>query len=211
MRSLKKLLAAFREKLGVLSKWSRAPVAGRPGPRRLAAFAARHPEGAAFRSWQSSYRPSASFAMERYHSINAFYLVDESGNRRAVRWQAEPRTQWAAAEGGKDDALGQDLIRRAAMQPVEFELVFTFAGPGDPVDDPSALWPGNRTRVKAGSITVTAAELQGEGECNAINFDPLVLPAGMAPTATPILHARSAAYAVSLRRRAYEVATGDTP
>lgn len=37
-----------------------------------------------------------------------------------------------------------------------------------------------------------------------MNFDPLVLPTGVAPTADPILRARSAAYAESYRRRAKE-------
>jgi catalase len=38
-----------------------------------------------------------------------------------------------------------------------------------------------------------------------MNFDPLVLPTCIEPSADPILRARGAAYAESFRRRAKEV------
>jgi catalase len=38
----------------------------------------------------------------------------------------------------------------------------------------------------------------------AINFDPLVLPAGIAPSDDPLLSARSAVYSQSFTRRAGE-------
>jgi catalase len=45
--------------------------------------------------------------------------------------------------------------------------------------------------------------LQGEdtGACRDVNFDPLVLPAGIAASDDPLLSARSAAYSRSFTRR----------
>lgn len=65
-------------------------------------------------------------------------------------------------------------------------------------------WAGGRKQITAGTISITRAEDQSTGNCNAINFDPLVLPRGIAPSGDPILRARSAAYAESYRRRARE-------
>jgi hypothetical protein len=37
---------------------------------------------------------------------------------------------------------------------------------------------------------VTGIEAEGDGNCRDINFDPLVLPAGIAPSDDPLLSAR---------------------
>ena len=52
------------------------PQTGKPDPARMQAFYAAHPESAAFRAWAAGHVPSDSFASRRYHSINAFYLID---------------------------------------------------------------------------------------------------------------------------------------
>ncbi|MNC81585.1 Catalase-related peroxidase precursor [compost metagenome] len=45
-----------------------------------------------------------------------------------------------------------------------------------------------------------------QGACRDLNFDPLILPSGIEPSADPILAARSAAYAESFNRRSREAA-----
>ena len=47
---------------------------------------------------------------------------------------------------------------------------------------------------------------QQQGPCNDINYDPLILPDGMAPSSDPILNARSSAYAKSYNLRTHEQA-----
>jgi catalase len=42
---------------------------------------------------------------------------------------------------------------------------------------------------------------QRGAECERINFDPLVMADGIAPTNDPVLQFRSAAYAVSFAKR----------
>jgi len=45
---------------------------------------------------------------------------------------------------------------------------------------------------------------QREGKCNDINYDPLILPDGIAASDDPLLNARSAAYAKSYNLRTRE-------
>lgn len=174
------------------------------GPEAITAFFRAHPESADFLAWKARYQPTASFATEQYHSINAFYLVDEGGQRRAVRWSFEPRANKPVTQAQHKDALHDELQQRLAQQTVVFDWVFTFAGAGDDENNPAKQWPGNRQRVVVGELEISAWQPQSSGHCHVINFDPLVLPDGIEPTRDPILRARSAAYAESYRRRAWE-------
>jgi catalase len=49
-----------------------------------------------------------------------------------------------------------------------------------------------------------ALQSEDDGACGDIAFDPLVLPAGIAPSDDPLLPARSAAYMRSFTRRESE-------
>ena len=88
--------------------------------------------------------------------------------------------------------------------PAVFDLIFTLADPTDNENDPTVPWPESRPTVVAGQLLIREAQPETNGQCKDINFDPLVLPTGMAATEDPILRARSAAYAESYRRRARE-------
>lgn len=189
------------------------PATGRPDPARLAAFFEAHPESAAFRAWQAQYRPSDSWATTRYHSINAFELVAADGRRQPVRWALEPEQAFAPLGEGPhaEDALSQEFAQRLQRGPVRWTLRLQLAEPGDAITDPSQPWPEQRRQIDAGVVELVAAQAQQGGACNGLNFDPLVLPQGIEPSADPILHARRAAYAESLRRRARETLTGAGP
>jgi catalase len=54
-------------------------------------------------------------------------------------------------------------------------------------------------------VTLDSVKPDAPGNARDINFDPLVLPAGIEPSDDPLLSARSAVYAASYRRR-----TGET-
>lgn len=72
---------------------------------------------------------------------------------------------------------------------------------GEFVTDPTVLWPSGRKEFKAGTLTIASETPQQGGPCEKINYDPLVMADGIAPTADPILTFRSPAYAVSFSRR----------
>ena len=80
----------------------------------------------------------------------------------------------------------------------------TVGQPGDPTDDATVPWPRDRRRVDVGMLTIDQIEGEARGNCRDINFDPLVLPDGIAPSDDPLLSARSAVYSQSFTRRAGE-------
>jgi catalase len=181
------------------------PATGKPNTDALMAFFESHPETAEFGQWQASYQPSASFADEQYNSINAFYLVDDKAQKRAVRWSALPVTPSAVSLSSDDpNALQNALIAQVSEGPIIFDLHVRFAEAEDDENDPTRSWPVSRQRTVAGSIVIDRVGDQALEDCNVINFDPLVLPIGITATNDPILNARSAAYAESYRRRARE-------
>jgi catalase len=73
-----------------------------------------------------------------------------------------------------------------------------------PDDDATLPWPAERERVDVGTVTLDRVESDDTSAATAINFDPLVLPAGIAPSDDPLLSARSAVYSQSFTRRAGE-------
>jgi len=73
--------------------------------------------------------------------------------------------------------------------------------PGDSEDNATLAWPETRRHFKAGTLTITQAMRQSGAECEKINFDPLVMADGIAPTNDPVLLFRSPAYAISFGKR----------
>lgn len=199
---------AFYEQLATLTP---DPTTGQRNPQRIQAFFASHPETQAFSAWQKAYIPTQSFATERYHSINAFYLINRDGKRQAVRWAAVPASQAGVTTQSSShldpeqaDALQTEFMARVKQAPAVFDLVFTLADASDNENDPTVPWPETRPHIVAGQLLIRTTSSQANGQCRDINFDPLVLPSGIEATADPILRARSAAYAESYRRRARE-------
>ena len=184
------------------------PATGKPDPAKIAAFFAAHPETAAFRAWAKTARPSASFATESYESLNAFVFVDANGKRQPVRWRMLPQATdgGGAGKAGDADYLAADLAERLAHGPLRWQLQITLANPGDPTNDATKTWPSDRRTIDAGTLVIDATTPQESGPCRDINYDPLVLPAGIAASDDPLLPARSAAYADSYLRRTSEEA-----
>jgi catalase len=76
--------------------------------------------------------------------------------------------------------------------------------PEDPTNDATIPWPPDRQQVDAGTLTIDHIESDDRSLARDINFDPLVLPDGIAPSDDPILSTRSAA-SVSFTRREGEL------
>ncbi|MHC1479165.1 catalase family peroxidase [Frateuria aurantia] len=188
------------------------PATGKPDPAKVAAFFAAHPETGAFMAWVKTAHPSASYATERYNSINAFELVDAAGRRQAVRWSMVPVASDVAPPGpggAAADYLQADLLQRLQQGPLQWHLQLTLAQPGDPTADATRAWPDDRRQIDAGTLVIQAAAPQDSGPCRDINYDPLVLPDGIEASDDPLLPARSAAYASSYLRRTTEEALGE--
>lgn len=189
------------------------PATGKPDPEKMKAVLAKHPEIANFMAWSKDARTPNSLANTRFNGVNAFRLIDAQGRERAVRWSMRPHAPFVAADperlaSASRDFLGEDLDRRLAAGPLQWDMVMQFAAPGDPIEDPSKAWPDTRPETKVGTLSLTRAQAQAGGPCFDLNFDPLILPQGIAATDDPVLHARSAVYSVSFNRREREISRG---
>lgn len=192
------------------------PATGKPDPARMAAFLARHPEAKRFQAWAKSAQWSNSWANTTYHGVNAFRFIDDAGRTRFVRWSMEPQAPFAAmgdAERQKaaPDYLAHELTARLGQGPLRWNMVVTEAAPGDTTDDPSQSWPADRPRHVVGVLVLESSQAQANGTCRDVNYDPTVVPTGVALSDDPILAARAAAYSVSFNRREREIAAGHVP
>ena len=97
--------------------------------------------------------------------------------------------------------LEQALVNRVQQGPVLWDMVVSIGEVGDPQDNPTLAWPETRTKIKVGTLSIRAAMAQKGAECERINFDPLVMADGIAPTNDPVLLFRSPAYAISFGKR----------
>lgn len=178
-------------------------------PGAMPAFAAAHPELGKFGAWVKSAPWTASYAEERYNSINAFIFTDSSGADHAVRWSLLPVEK--PVDVSPDDLakrapdfLEQEIQQRVAEHPARWTMAVTVANAEDPVADPNQAWPEDRRTVPVGTLTITRIEPEPDGPCRDITFDPSVLPDGIRTSADPFPAARSAVYRVSYDRRTAE-------
>jgi catalase len=185
----------------------RASAPGRARLVRLPLFLATHPEVLpALRANAPALKPPASYASARYYAIHAFKWVGADGSERYVRYRWLPEAGEASlsgeeARGRGADYLQDDLRERLAGEPIRFRLELQIAGPGDKVDDPTAVWPRERETVIAGTLELTGLETGRETAGDVLVFDPNRLTDGIEASEDPILKFRSPAYSVSVERR----------
>ncbi len=185
------------------------PKTHKPDPKKMVAFMASHPEFAqAVKIFQS--RPvSSGFDNSTFNGLNAFRFTNAAGVTTPVRWSMVPvdafKPEGTAQSANLDkNYLFDDFITRIHNAPVQWRLILTVGQSGDRTDDATIPWPADREQVDAGRLTLDAVEAEAPGNCRDVNFDPLVLPVGIAPSDDPLLSARSAIYSKSFTRRAGE-------
>jgi catalase len=152
---------------------------------------------------------STGFDNSTYNSLNAFRFVNAAGTSVLVRWSmvpAQPFEPASATQPTNQDKnyLFDALISRIHQQPLQWHLVITIGLPEDPTNDATLAWPDNRQHQDVGTLTIEHVESEDDGPCRDINYDPLVLPAGIEPSDDPLLSARSATYSQSFTRCAGE-------
>ena len=184
-------------------------LANKNDPNAIKQFIAAHPEFPAFYTWLTTTPQTASYAQERYNSLNSFVFTNAAGQDNVVRWslvpEAKPQTLTAdELKQRAPDFLDTDITQRVASTPQRWTMIVTVANPGDPTADPSKAWPDDRRKVTAGTLVVSAIQPEADGPCRDLNFDPTVLPSGMHVSDDPFPAARSAAYSVSFNRRTAE-------
>jgi catalase len=180
------------------------PSTGKPNPAAMKAFLDRHPETAQVLSVIKSQPPASGFDNTTFYGLSAFRFLDGSGTSTPVRWLLTPMQPFepASAPAAPDkNYLFEALIAQMHRHPLRWRLILVIGQPGDPTHDATIAWPANRERVEAGTLTLDRVEAEATSAATDINFDPLVLPAGIAPSNDPLLSARSAVYSQSFTRR----------
>jgi catalase len=149
---------------------------------------------------------SSGFGNTTYHGLNTFLFTNAAGKTNPVRWILKPMQPFESAGAAPPDKnyLFDELITQVHRQPLRWRLIVIVGEPGDPTNDPSIGWPADREQVDVGTLTLDRVEAEESSAATDIFFDPLTLPAGMAPSDDPILLVRSPIYSESHRRRAGE-------
>jgi catalase len=180
----------------------------KPDPARMKAFLASHPETVQALTIINGQPKSSGFDNSTFHGLNAFRFSNAAGDTIPVRWLLTPLQPFQAASAAsapKDtNYLFEALIAQIHGQRLRWHLIVIIGQAGDPTNDATLAWPAEREQVNVGTLTLERVESEATSAATDINFDPLVLPAGMAPSDDPLLSARSAVYAQSFTRRAGE-------
>ncbi|HLX72295.1 MAG TPA: catalase [Verrucomicrobiae bacterium] len=182
------------------------PATKKPDPAKMQAFLAKYPESAAAIHVIQSQPKSSGFENSTFNSLNAFRFINAAGTKVAVRWSLtpfEPFTPASASDPASTDKnqLFDALIASVHHHPLQWHLIITVAAPEDPTDNATIPWPPDRQQIDVGTLTIERVESDDTSPARDINFDPLILPNGMAASDDPILSARSAVYSQSFTRR----------
>ena len=179
------------------------PQTGKVDGAAVGAFIGKHPETAAALKELGSHPFSSGFADSPYYGLNAFRFVNAQGEPTPVRWWIKPELTSAAGNPATTDKnyLFDALIAQLHSGPLRWHLIVIVGQPGDPTAQAASSWPADRQQIDVGTITIDTIDSEDTSPTRDINFDPLVLPAGISPSDDPLLSARSAAYSQSFIRR----------
>jgi catalase len=174
---------------------------------KIGAFFKANPNATRQGAWLNARPVPASFATVNYWGVHAFTFTNAEGKKQIFKYKALP----VGGEVGlsDDEAKAKDpnfyqpeLKERLAKGPAKYTLTAILGEPGDPLDDPTALWPEDqRKSVTLGTISIDG--LEDDKTCDAGIFDPTNVVDGIdGPENDKIFPMRSAAYAISFSRRA---------
>jgi catalase len=154
----------------------------------------------------TDHNPPVSYANDTYYGIHTFKFVNRDDKTTLVRWRFVPRDGEKRLSNAELKSMPREFLEQALIQQtmegsVRWDMLVTIGAPGDPEDDPTILWPHNRKEFKAGTLTILSAMAQSGAVCEKINYDPLVMGDGIAPTGDPVLLFRSPSYAFSFAKR----------
>jgi catalase len=172
-------------------------------PSALERFLSEHPIAKTFLTTQK--RPPVSYATLIYFGVNSFKFINAAGNATFVRSRFVPISgeqllDVADCTSKGANYLSDEIAKRVAAQPVDYDWFAQFAGPSDIIDNPSITWPETRALVKLGTISVERMAASQASASNTTLFLPGNLPSGI-EAADPMIKVRDAAYLISFDNR----------
>lgn len=182
------------------------PKTGQPDPQTVKAFFTLHPEVLKPATFFKDHNPPENYYSAEFYGIHTFKMIDTAKVEHLVKWRfvpqdgAKPLTD-DELKAAPHDFLEKNLIAKVSAAPAKWDMIVSVGEPGDAEVDATKAWPEDRKHFKAGTLTISAAMPQKGAACETINFDPLVMAPGIAPTNDPILLFRSPAYAISFGKR----------
>jgi catalase len=167
---------------------------------------ASHPDAKPLIEISAGHHPTANYYQTPYFGIHTFKFVDAKGAEHPVKWRFIPHDgvkelTAAQVKAAPHDFLEKNLIARTQKGAAVWDMVVYVGEPGDSLDNPTIAWPETRKHFIAGTLKITQAMPQKGQACEKINFDPLIMADGIAPTNDPILLFRSPSYAISFAKR----------
>ncbi|KAF8956622.1 catalase related subgroup domain-containing protein [Flammula alnicola] len=186
----------------------RAIAASPPGaesPTPVESFLGSHLGALAF--VQAPKPAPASYAKEAYFSVSAYKFIDKDGKATYIRYQFVPELgvetldEAALKEKGENFLQEELKTRLSDSGPFSFRLLAQIAEEGDVVDDATVHWPGTRSLVELGVVTVKEVVADQAKEQKHIIFDPIPRVKGVDPSDDPLLEMRAAVYLLSGRER----------
>jgi catalase len=182
------------------------PATGQMDFARVGAYLAEHPEAMTAVNAAITHPIPSSYAALAYHGIHAYRFDAADGTSRHGRYHLVPRDGEDSlsdeeAAACSPDYLREELASRFERGPAVFGLRVEVAEADDPVDDPTAVWPDERTVVELGRLALTGLAFDRERDGDVLVFDPTRVTDGIGLTDDPILLARPGAYSVSIARR----------
>jgi catalase len=182
------------------------PATGKPDPEKQKQFRETHPDAKPLGEFMAKNNPPVSYANSDFFSVHTFKFINSNNQTTLVRWRFVPddgvkRLTDAEMSTMPARFLDEDLIAKTKKGPVRWNMVLTIGEASDVQNNPTIYWPAERKTIQAGVLTLTSATPQKGADCEKINFDPLVMVDGIAPTDDPILQFRSPAYAASFAKR----------
>ena len=195
--------------LGRLASLQPDPATKAADPVKVKAFADANPEVLLQGKYFASQPVPASFGGVNYWGVHAYAFVNAKGAKQFGKWIFEPV---GGVQGLTDDEakakgssfLFDDLRQQVKDGKVAFNFNLELAQSGDKLDSATTPLPDGRKKVNLGMLKITSVSEDASGACLTTNYNPMVMPKGMEPSADPMLAARAAPYAVSLGRRLVE-------
>ncbi|WP_341662400.1 catalase [Vibrio sp.] len=175
------------------------------GPEATKAFVQSHPEIQEYKKYHSALSSELHpYEGATYNSINTFYLVNEQGKKTPVRWSFVPSGEHGIVKTPQTDFFLENMQANIKNGGVSWDMVLTLANQDDDILNPHIKWSDDNEKITVAKLTVNKAVAESEGTCANMNFDPMAISQGFAPSEDPMLAARSAVYAVGLGRRLSE-------
>ena len=185
------------------------PATKAADPVKVKAFNDANPEALLQGRYFASQPVPASFASVNYWGVHAYGFVNAGGSKQFGKWIYEPVDGVAGLTDDEVKSKGStflfaDLRERAKAGKVAFNLNLELAEPGDKLDNATVPLPASRKKVTLGTLKITSVSEDAGGVCVTTNYNPMVMPKGIEPSADPMLAARAAPYVVSRGRRVIE-------